>query len=134
MFTIGAIVDGTIAISWFLIAAGLDIPNILNGYTGAGTDYRLAMYISGMFMTGWTVLLAWGRLQPVERRGLLLITACLLLLSVIFEVFAFNNILGGSLFVFGVTKRLILSLLFTAAFYYSIKTEANILKKNPDKK
>ena len=34
MFIPGAVVDGTIAVSWFLIASGASIPNILNGYTG----------------------------------------------------------------------------------------------------
>ena len=31
MFIFGAVVDGAIAVSWFLIASGLRIPNILNG-------------------------------------------------------------------------------------------------------
>lgn len=31
MFILGAIVDGAIAVSWFLIASGLRISNILNG-------------------------------------------------------------------------------------------------------
>ncbi len=60
MFILGAVVDGAIAVSWFLIASGLRIPNILNGYVGTGSDYQLAMYIGAMFMAGWTVLLAWG--------------------------------------------------------------------------
>jgi hypothetical protein len=42
MFIIGAIVDGAIAISWFLIAFGIRIPNILNGHVGTGPDYQLA--------------------------------------------------------------------------------------------
>ena len=31
-FILGAVVDGAIAVSWFLIASGVSIPNILNGY------------------------------------------------------------------------------------------------------
>lgn len=80
MFILGAVVDGAIALSWFLIASGTSMPNILNGYTGTGPDYRLAMYVAGMFMTSWTVLLAWGAMKPVERRGLLPIASVLLLL------------------------------------------------------
>jgi len=71
MFIIGAVVDGGIAISWFLIASGWEIPNILNGYIGTGLDYQLAMYGGAMFMAGWAVLLAWGALKPIERRELL---------------------------------------------------------------
>ena len=44
MFILGAIIDGAIALSWFLIASGWKIPNILNGYIGTGPDYQLAMY------------------------------------------------------------------------------------------
>jgi hypothetical protein len=36
LFILGAIIDGMIALSWFLIASGWNIPNILNGYVGAG--------------------------------------------------------------------------------------------------
>ncbi len=77
-FILGAAVDGSIAVSWFLIASGVNVPNILNGHTGTGQDYHLAMYIAGMFMAGWSILLAWGAINPVERRGLLFITALFL--------------------------------------------------------
>lgn len=71
MFIIGAVVDGGIAISWFLIASGWEIPNILNGYIGTVSGYQLAMYVSAMFMAGWAVLLSWGALKPIERKELL---------------------------------------------------------------
>ena len=125
MFILGAVVDGAIAVSWFLIASGWEIPNILNGYIGAGLDYQLAMYIAAMFMAGWAVLLAWGALKPIERRELLLITSGFLLLSIIIEFVFFSNMLGGAVFVFGVTKRLILSVLFTSAYLYSLKTQGS---------
>ena len=60
MFIYGALLDGAISVSWFLIASGLKIPNILNGYMGSGADYQLAMYYGAMFMAGWTILLVWG--------------------------------------------------------------------------
>ena len=121
MFILGAVVDGAIAVSWFLIATGWKIPNILNGYIGTGQDYQLAMYVAAMFMTGWTILLAWGALKPIERKELLLITSGFLLFSVIIEFLFFSHILGGAVFLFGVTKRLILSALFTSAYFYSLK-------------
>ncbi len=120
-FILGAAIDGGIAISWFLIAAGWQIPNILNGYTGSGADYRLAMYAAAMFMAGWTVLLAWGALKPTERKDLLLITSGFLLLSVIIELLFFSNMFGGYLFIFGITKRVILSGIFTSIYFYSSK-------------
>ena len=48
MFILGAVVDGVIAVSWFLIASGARIPNILNGYTGSGSDYQLAMLAASL--------------------------------------------------------------------------------------
>jgi hypothetical protein len=104
-----------------LIASGWKMPNILNGYIGSGPDYQLAMYVGAMFMAGWTVLLAWGAIKPIERRDLLLITSGFLVLSVIIEFVFFSNMLGGMVFVFGVTKRLILSVLFASAYFYSLK-------------
>ena len=123
MFIFGAVLDGMIAVSWFLIASGLEIPNILNGYMGSGADYQLAIYYGAMFMAGWTVLLAWGAIKPVERRGLLLITSGLLFLSVIVELIYFRNMLGGIWFIFGVTKRLFVSLIFTVTYFYSLNTK-----------
>lgn len=125
MFILGAVVDGAIAVSWFLIASGARIPNILNGYTGTGSDYQLAMYVGAMFMAGWTILLAWGAIKPVERRGLLLITSVLLTLSVIVEIVFFSDKLGGVGFVFGATKRIVLSVLATTVYFYSFKNQKN---------
>jgi hypothetical protein len=124
MFILGAVVDGAIALSWFLIASGWEIPNILNGYIGTGQDYQLAMYVGAMFMAGWSVLLVWGAFKPNERKELLLITSIFLLLSVIIELVFFINILGGAVFVFGVSKRIVLSVLFTSSYYYSLKTQS----------
>jgi hypothetical protein len=125
MFILGAIVDGAIAGSWFLIASGARIPNILNGHTGTGSDYQLAMYVGAMFMAGWTILLAWGAIKPVERRDLLLITSMLLFLSVIVELVFYGDMLGGGGFIFGVTKRIFLSVVATAVYFYSFRNNKN---------
>ena len=122
MFILGAIVDGAIAVSWFLIASGLRIPNILNGHVGTGSDYQLAMFIGAMFMAGWAVLLAWGAIKPIERRDLLLITSVLLFLSVIVELVFFRDILGGAGFIFGVTKRILLAVLAAAIYFNSFRS------------
>jgi len=125
MFVLGALVDGVIAVSWFLIASGAGIPNILNGHTGSGQDYELAMYVGAMFMAGWTILLAWGAIKPAERRDLLLITSVLLFLSVIIEFVFYADMLGGSGFIFGVTKRILLSVVATAVYFNSFRNQDN---------
>jgi len=121
VFILGAIIDAGVAISWFLIAYGIDIPSILSGYVGSGQDYQFAMYVAAMFMASWAVILGWGAIDPINRRGLLLIAAIYLLLSVIFEFVFYSSILGGAVFTFGVTKRMVLVVLFTTVYFYSVK-------------
>ena len=74
-FLIGAVADALVSLNWFLIASGAEIPNLMCGLVDSGVEYRFAMYIAALFMAGWTVILAWGWFSPIERRGLLLITA-----------------------------------------------------------
>ncbi|HAS54499.1 MAG TPA: hypothetical protein DCS42_10405 [Nitrospiraceae bacterium] len=123
MFILGAVIDGALAVSWFLIASGVRIPNILNGHAGTGSDYQLAMFVGAMFMAAWSALLVWGAIKPVERRGLLLITSVFLFLSVIIEVVFFSSMLGGAGFAFGATKRIFLSVLAAAIYFYSLKNK-----------
>jgi uncharacterized membrane protein YciS (DUF1049 family) len=127
MFIVGATVDGAIAASWFLIASGVQIPNILNGYVGAGSDYQLAMYVAAMFMMGWASLLVWGAIRPLERRGLLLITSAFLILSVVFELMFYGDTLGGGGLAFGVAKRIVLSSAAIAVYVYSSRHEKSTL-------
>ena len=123
VFILGFILDTGVALNWFLIAGGYQLPSILSGYIGGGLDYQFAMYVAGMFMLGWGVILAWGALDPIPRRGLLPITGIFLLLSVLIEFVVYYSSLGGGVFVFGVCKRLVLFVLFTGFYFYSIKLE-----------
>ncbi len=122
-FIFGAVIDAVIALTWFFIASGINIPNILSGHNGVGPDYQFAMYISGMFMAGWSIILSWGAINPLERRGLLLITSGCLILSVAVECLFFMHLLGGTGFIFGATKRLLISIFFILIYYYSFKSE-----------
>jgi len=128
VFILGAILDAGIALSWFLIAGGIEIPSILSGYIGTGQDYQFAMYVAAMFMASWAVILGWGSFKPIQRRGLLLITALFLFFSVLIEIIFYSSILGGGVFIFGVSKRLFLVLLFSIVYFYSIKQNANNMR------
>lgn len=108
-FLAGGVIDALIAISWFAIASGVELPNFLAGYTGYGIDYQFAMFIGAMFMSGWTLILFWGAREPVARKGLLAITAIMLTLSVVIEVVFYWSMLVGAGFFFGATKRLVIS-------------------------
>ena len=54
----------------------------------------LFMRIGGILMTGWTVLLLWAVRKPIERRGVILITA----FPVVFGLFivTLNEFIKGS--------------------------------------
>jgi len=38
------------------------------------TEFRYAMGLGAALMFGWTVLLLWGNIKPLERKGVLLVT------------------------------------------------------------
>ena len=118
-FLIGGVADALVAVNWFLIASGVAIPNYMNGLVSGGQEYRFAMFIAALFMAGWSAILFWGWFEPMARRGLLLITAFLLLLSIILELVFYQSILGGSGFVFGAGVRLAVILKFSASYCYS---------------
>jgi hypothetical protein len=124
-FLIGAIADSLVAINWFLIASGTAIPNVMCGFSATVPEYRFAMYIAALFMTGWTAILAWGWIKPFERKGLLLITAVLLLVSIVVELVYYRSILGGSEFVIGIAVRVALIAKFSASYFYSRRPVAN---------
>ena len=124
-FLIGTVADTVVAINWFSIAAGANIPNMMCGLVGSGVEYRFAMYIAGLFMAGWAVILGWGWLRPYERRGLLLITAVLLLFSIVLELIFFSSLLGGFGFHCGLGMRIALITKFSFSYFYSFK------KKDP---
>ena len=124
-FAIGTVADLAVATTWFLIAAGVSIPNILAGYWGSGADYRFAMYISGLFVAGWGLVMGWGFFRPRERRGLLPITAFFLLASIVIEIVAFPGVASGALFIVGALLRVAL----TAKFMWSY-----LVSRRQDKK
>jgi hypothetical protein len=84
-YWIGAIIDGFVAIQLLL-------PNFwasfdgLSQYTPNAT-LNFALDIASALMLGWTFLLIWADRKPVERKGVLLLTA----FPVIFGL-ALNNI------------------------------------------
>jgi len=121
-FLIGAVADALVAVNWFLIASGAEIPNTMCGLVGTGVEYRFAMYISALFMAGWATILAWGLFSPYERKGLLLITAGLLLLSIVLEIVFYRPILGGSGFIIGIGVRVALITKFSISYFYSRST------------
>ncbi|MCP4404599.1 MAG: hypothetical protein GY801_45765 [bacterium] len=81
-----------------LWAVGLLSPQLFGMLTGnpdfiPDIETRLIMGIGASLMTGWTFLLVWAVRKPIERRGVILLTA----FPVVFGLFvvAFIGFLGG---------------------------------------
>lgn len=71
-FLVGAITDGLAIIPMVFPRIG----SVLFGgdLTRLGAEYRYAMGIGASLMAGWTALLIWGAISPIERRDILLLT------------------------------------------------------------
>ncbi len=71
-FLVGAITDG-------LAIIPMIFPRIGSALFGGdpsrlGAEYRYAMGIGASLMAGWTALLIWGAMDPIERRDILILT------------------------------------------------------------
>jgi hypothetical protein len=82
-----------------LWAVGLLFPRVFGMLTGnpdfhPDVQTRLIMGIGASLMTGWTFLLVWALRKPIERRGVILLTA----FPVVFGLFivALIGFLGGN--------------------------------------
>jgi len=71
-FLIGAITDGLAIIPMVFPRIG---SALFGGDTARlGAEYRYAMGIGASLMAGWTALLFWGAISPIERCDILLLT------------------------------------------------------------
>ena len=123
-FLIGAVADGLIAIEWYLISLGLvDMPIHPSFFVGSGQDYQFVLGIAGLFMMGWSFLLYWGSLKPVERRGILLLTAVMLFIAIISDGLVFGHMLSARQIVLGTSVKLFLVILFAGSYWISKRLE-----------
>ena len=83
-----------------LWAVAFVFPPLYGVLTGASNfapalDFRLAMGIGGSLMAGWTVLLFWAKQEPIQRRGVLLITVFPVIIGIFITTIC-GIIYGGS--------------------------------------
>ncbi len=103
-----------------LWALGLLIPQVyavLVGTPDFAPDFqtRQLMLLGGSLMTGWTFLLIWALQKPVERRGVLLLTA----FPVIFGLFftTANGIANGNRVLYWALAKLIVLIIAMVSSY-----------------
>ena len=88
---------------------------------------RLTMGVGASLMMGWTLLLVWASRSPVERRGVLLLTACPVLAGLM--VVAIIGRIHGSA---NDTWILAKCVLLTAAMLYGYHAASSIAKEAVD--
>ena len=71
-FLIGAITDGLAVVP--MLSPNIGTMLFGGEFARLGVEYRYAMGIGAALMAGWTILLLWGSVKPIERRDLLVIT------------------------------------------------------------
>ena len=75
-YLLGIVLDGLLGIDMFLDAFfGITIYLPNQNIPLPTPDTQSVMILGTSLMIGWTVLLIWGLLKPIERKGTLVITA-----------------------------------------------------------
>jgi hypothetical protein len=67
----GAVLDGVVGI--FMVIS-MFTKTLIIPYSSTSKEYQFAMGYAAALMFGWTVLLFWGGLKPIERKNVLLMT------------------------------------------------------------
>ncbi len=68
----GAFLDGIM--SFLMVFSLFALAPAIIPYSEATNEFRFAMGWAATFMTGWTILLLWASLKPVERKTIIPIT------------------------------------------------------------
>lgn len=89
-FWIGAITDALAAI----VMAFPDLRVYVFGgdKLELAPDYRYSLGMGAALMAGWTILLIWGSLKPLDRKGILVITVFPVILGIVIaQVYAVSS-------------------------------------------
>ena len=110
-----------------LWAVGLFFPSVFALLVGrpdfnVDLQVRLAMGVGGSLMTGWTFLLLWAFLKPVERRGVLLLTACPVIVG-IFTMALIGVIDGNTSSIWVLIKTFSLFIAMLCSYYFAAKMD-----------
>lgn len=111
----GAITDGVMVIAMLFPSVGGAMLGIDN--FNPGKEYRYAMMIGASLMLGWTVLLIWADRKPLERKGIILITAIPVVIGLVLAgIFAVSV---GMVKVGSMIPTWILQTILLILFFYS---------------
>jgi hypothetical protein len=116
-YRVGAVADAVAAVSL-----------IIPGRTGE-IEFRYAMGVAAALMLSWTALLIWGDRRPVERRGILLLTAfplipCLLAAAI------YAGVVGQLTPGEAAFRSIVLVLIFGLMLYSYVKAERAVSRES----
>ena len=104
-----------------LWTAALFIPSLFSLLTNNSNfnpdfETRTIMGIAASLMLGWTLLLIWALLEPIERRFILILTVCPVILCLF--VVTLISVLNGRMFsIWILTKILLIMILMTYSYF-----------------
>ena len=111
----GAIFDALLLIPMLSTKVLSDVFGIQN-FT-PGSDFRYAVYVAASLMAGWVSLLIWADRKPVERRFVLLLTVCPVLVCLIFS--GIYTVTSGFISVGNMTPTFIMQGILVLLFGFS---------------
>ena len=123
-YIVGIILDGLMGIDMFLYTFfGKSIYLQNQNIPIPSSNTQPVMMLGTALMIGWTILLVWGLLKPIERKGTLIITAFpVVFLYLIYDIIQLINGVNAILTVLIIRSFLIT--LFIVAYIF-----ANQMKK-----
>ncbi len=118
----GAILDGLAALT-MLFPALFAATNWLHDFH-PGIEYRYAMGMGASLMVGWSALLLWADRDPLERKGVLLITLVPVVLGLVLnEVIAVR---AGFLSAAATAPVWVLQIVLSTLFLFSYRNAARL--------
>jgi len=92
----------------------------------ASLQYRFAMAYGAALMLGWTALLVWADRKPIERRFVLVLTVCPVIVGLTLSrlVLTFGGKLPVPFTAASLALPVALTVLFLFAYFYSFVSEA----------
>jgi hypothetical protein len=115
-FILGAVVDA-VMVPVMLIPK---LAGILWGFAELGAPYRYAMMMGAALMLGWTILLIWACIKPLERRGVALLTILVIAGIAGANVYAvLAGLIPAAKMIFSWVMQAILTVLFSIGYFGS---------------
>ncbi|MCJ7647648.1 MAG: hypothetical protein MUP85_03445 [Candidatus Lokiarchaeota archaeon] len=115
VYLIGFLLDGLTGIDMILstfMPSAVAIP-----YTSTASSFRFAMGWGAALMLGWTLILLWGALKPIERRSVLLFTIIPVVLGLVITEILVDPVFMTNLLIF---QFCVIIPLFVAAYIISL--------------